>query len=243
MGIVGWFKKKAEEAKQAQERARAERERRELEKREAEERERQLQLQQLKAEHQRKENILAILNEDKLPDGSWASSEFLPFKFQKSEHLIYVFDDVEYLEKKVKREIVGRTAGASFRVAKGVSIRTSGSRGTPVEKDVVVSRGIGTMAITTKHLYFNGQRSFRIPFSKMVSVEPYDDAVSVTRDRASALPEYFLVGNEDATFAYQLLQAVPSLEVPRKPEFQDPERYHLMMLQGDGDDMIEWVEE
>ena len=69
-------------------------------KREAEERERQLQLQRLKAERQRKENILAILNEDKLPDASWASSEFLPFKFQKSEHLIYVFNDVEYLGKR-----------------------------------------------------------------------------------------------------------------------------------------------
>ena len=99
MGIVGWFKKKAEESKQAQEKARVERERKQREQREAEERERQLELQRLKAERQRKENILAILNEDKLPDASWASSEFLPFKFQKSEHLIYVFNDVEYLEK------------------------------------------------------------------------------------------------------------------------------------------------
>ena len=243
MGIVNWFKKKAEETKQAQEKARAEREQEQQVKREAEERERQLQLQRLEADRQHKENILAILNDDKLPDASWASREFLPFKFQKSEHLIYVFNDVEYLEKRVKREIVGRSAGASFRVAKGVSIRTSGSRGTPVEKDVVVSRGSGTMAVTTKHLYFNGQRSFRIPFSKMVSVEPYNDSVSVTRDRASALPEYFIVGTKDAPFAYELLQAVPSLELPRKPEFQNPEGYHLLMLQGDGDDMMEWIEE
>ena len=151
MAIVNWFKRKAEEAKQAQEKAKAEHEQNQREKREAEERERQLQLQRLEAERQRKENILAILNDDKLPDASWASREFLPFKFQKSEHLIYVFNDVEYLEKRVKREIVGRSTGASFRVTKGLSIRTSGSRGTPVEKDVVVSRGSGTMAITTKN--------------------------------------------------------------------------------------------
>lgn len=92
---------------------------------------------------------------------------------------------------------------------------------------------MGIMAVTNKHLYFNGERSFRIRFDKIVSVQPMSDAVEVIRDRASALSEYFLVGERDANFAYELLQAIPSLDLPRDPERHDPADFHLLMLQGD----------
>lgn len=157
----------------------------------------------------------------------------MPFKFLKTEHLIYVFPEVCYAEQRVRREIVGRSAGVSVRVMKGVSVRTGESRGTPVERDEIVDRGMGIMAVTNKHLYFNGERSFRIRFDKIVSVQPMSDAVEVIRDRASALSEYFLVGERDANFAYELLQAIPSLDLPRDPERHDPADFHLLMLQGD----------
>ena len=179
------------------------------------------------------ESILAILNEDKLPDVDWSDLGALPFKFQKTEHLIYVFRNARYAEQRVKREIVGRSAGTSVRVARGVSIRMAGSRGTPVERDEVVDRGMGMMAVTNRHLYFNGQRSFRIRFDKIVSVGPVKNGVEVTRDRASGLAEYFFVGEFYANFANELLQAVPSLELPREPEKLDPSEYHLLMLQSD----------
>ena len=260
MGIINWLKglyekylewerrnrerraearKKAEAERIRQNEIKAEQERQE---REAEEKRLQEVLRLEKVERQRKATILRMLEDDKLPDMSDAFKGYNPFKFQKSEHLIWVFDDVKYLENKIKREIVGRTAGASFRVMKGVSVRTSGSRGTPVETEETIPRGIGPMAITTKHLYFKGERSFRIPFGKMVSIEPYSDGVEITRDRANALPEFFIIGEKDAPFAYGLLQAVPSLDIPRKPEFHDPETY-LQMLQTDGGDMMEFVEE
>lgn len=239
VGVIGWIKRKGEEFKEAQDRAKEEQERQRQAQLKALEEKQYLRRKREEAEHQRRRNVLSILDKGMLPDPSWGSFGHLPFKFQKSEHLIHIFRNVKYLEQRVKREIVGRSTGASFRVAKGVSIRTSGSRGTPVERDVIVPRGIGTMAVTTKHLYFNGERSFRIPFSKMVSVEPMRDGVSVTRDRASALAEFFVVGNRDADFTYELLQAIPSLELPRSPELRDPERYHLLMLEGNGDGMIE----
>ena len=208
------------------------------------ERERQqLQVQQgaIAQEKQRRENILAILEDDKLPDMDWSRLGPLPFKFLKTEHLIYVFPDVRYAEQRVKREIVGRSAGTSVRVMKGVSVRMGASRGTPVERDEIVDRGMGIMAVTNKHLYFDGERSFRIRFDKIVSVQPLTDAVEVTRDRASALAEYFMVGEREADFAYRLLQAVPALELPRDPEKHDPADFHLLMLQGDvgGDDLNE----
>ena len=184
-------------------------------------------------ENQRRENILAILNDDKLPEIDSFGYGILPFKFQKSEHLIYVFIDVGYAEQKVKREIVGRSAGTSVRVAKGVYMRVGASKGTPVETDVIVDRGIGTLAVTSRHVYFSGQRSFRVRFDKIVSVKAWADAVEITRDRASGLSEYFQVGRKDAIFAYELLQAVPSLELPKAPERLDPADYHLLYLHGD----------
>ena len=70
--------------------------------------------------------------------------------------------------------------------------------------------------------------------------QPMADAVEVTRDRTSALAEYFLVGTQDANFAYELLHAVPSLDLPRAPEREAPDNYHLGMLQGDaGEDYFE----
>ena len=191
------------------------------------------QLEAERREKQRRENILAILHDDKLPEVDSFGYGALPFKFQKTEHLIYVFFDVGYAEQKVKREIVGRSAGTSVRVAKGVYMRAGASRGTPVEKDVIVDRGKGTLAVTSRHLYFSGQRSFRVRFDKIVSVKAWADAVEITRDRASGLSEYFQVGRKGAAFAYELLQAVPSLELPRAPERLDPADYHLPYLQGD----------
>lgn len=179
-----------------------------------------------------KNNILAILAEDKIPDIDWQISiGNLPFRFMKSEHLIYVFPAVRYYEQRTKREFKGRSAGTSVRVMKGVSVRVGQSRGTPIESDEIIDRGIGMLAVTNKHIYFDGERTFRVNFSKIVAVDRAgDNAVSITRDRASAHPEFFVVGEQDAAFAYKLLQAIPSLELGRgEPERQAPSDYHLLM--------------
>ena len=91
-------------------------------------RERQEREKALKRERQRRQNILDILNDDKLPEIDWSSLGLLPFKFQKTEHLIYVFPSVGYAEQRVRREIIGRSAGTSVRVMKGVSVRVGASR-------------------------------------------------------------------------------------------------------------------
>ena len=186
---------------------------------------------------QLQENILAILRDDKLPMVDAGSTG--PFKLLKSERLIYVFHNVEYAEQVVKREFRGGHAGVSFRVAKGVSLRTGRSRGHSVENLEIEHRGSGVLAVASKHLYFSGERSFRIPFGKIVSVSMADDdVVEITRDRAKGLPEYFAIG-PDARFAHDLIQAVPSLELPRQPETIDPSDYHLLMFQGDVGDSLD----
>ena len=229
--IIGHFKQKRIEAEEA--RAREQSELRAAD----EDRVRQeAQIRQIQ------QNILALVDDDKVPEVDWeaAVGRPLPFRFQKSEYVLYVFPLARYLEQRTKREIVGRSVGTSVRVAKGVSVRAGGSRGTPVESDEIVDRGVGMLAVTSKHIYFNGDRVFRIAFNKIVAVEPSgDDAVIVTRDRASAHPEFFVVGSRDGWFAYELLQAVPSLEIPRGgPEVQSPNDYHLLVMDG-GDYIVD----
>ena len=234
--LFDWLKQKTQESREAEEaRMRAARQREERE-RQREERERQRQ----NAYRQRQQSILSMLAEDKLPEVEWDSSlGRLPFKFMRSEHLIHVFPDVRYYETRIKREIVGRSAGASVRVMKGVYLRGGASKGTPVESEEAINRGDGVMAVTTKHVYFHGGRSFRIKFDKMVAVEHLSDGVGITRDRANAMPEYFRVGESDADFAYQLIQMVPSLELePGVPQRYSPGDQRFLPYNQGGDDFI-----
>ena len=221
-----WFKKRAEarQAELAAAQERAEEERRRA--RAARDRERQARLNR----NQIRKNVLAIVDSGNVPRISFRLEQgTLPFKFQKSEHVLWIFPDVEYLEQKTRREIVGRSAGTSVRVMKGVSVRVGASRGRPEEHDEIVRRGVGLLAVTTKHIYFKGDmRSMRIPFSKIVSTAPFADGVEVTRDRASGHPEFFIVGEEDAWFANDLIHAVPSFEAAPSMEVLPAEEYHLL---------------
>ncbi len=192
--MLQWMRRKADERK-----ARLEKERQWTE-----------QLRQCK------KNVLDILDSGNLPGGINFIVEGgkLPFRFQKSEHLLWVFPSVEFLEQETRRE-----------------------------DDGAVSRGTGLLAVTTKHIYFNGdRRSLRIPFGKIVSVELVSvdgqrDGIGITRDRASGQPEFFIVGREDAEFARDLILSVPSVEISANSKVVTAVDYHL--LSHDGSDSLD----
>ena len=228
MGILNWIKAKQEEYKERADQRRWEEQQRLL--REEAEREEVRAREERERENRkrRQATILMIIQRGKIPiphDIDFeAAAKYLPFRFMKSEHLIYAFSNVRYLEMRIKREIVSRSAGTSVRVTKGVYVRAGQSRGTPVETDEFADRGTGLMAITTKHLYFHGERSFRLNLSKIVSVQPVQGGIMITRDRASALPEVFMLDSTmDLGFIHLLLQTLPSSElatgVPSKGDF------------------------
>ncbi|MCY3749628.1 MAG: hypothetical protein OXG64_10070 [Chloroflexi bacterium] len=237
MSPIGWIRETLADHQERQEEKRQAREQEKQRKLAIRQRQRQAQQRALRLELQRRDNIIAILDDNKLPQVDWSHHQPLPFKFLKSEHLIYVFPNVGYAEQRIKREIVGRSAGTSVRVARGVSVRVGQSRGTPVERDEIFHRGVGVMAVTTKHLYFAGERTFRIRFSRIVSVQAMRDAVEVTRDRVSGLSEYFILDDADIQFAADLMQSIPALELPRRPETHDPDNYHLLTFDINGDDL------
>lgn len=215
--IGNWRQRKAEEA--------AERQRQE-----EQQQRKELELRRKKSELQ--QTVLNTLSEGKVLEGfseEW-SRLFPAFRLAKTESLLYVFPDVAYFERVVRRRVEGRSAGTSVRVAKGVSIRMGRSQGTPVEYEEVVQRGRGDMAITTKHIFFRGdRRSFRIPMGKVVTADHGDDYIEVVRERASGLPEYFGVTGDDAKFGAELVSVASTSDWGRAaPETVSPEDEGLL---------------
>lgn len=127
-----------------------------------------------------------------------------PINLQKSERLVWVSNDVRYLEDKVRRETVGRSKGVSVRVVSGVYVRMGAFKGKPVFSTERVEVGKGSLYVTDKNLYFYSRaQSMRIPFSKIVSFEQFTDGLGLMRDAASAKPQFFIDG--DGWFLYNLV--------------------------------------
>lgn len=185
------------------------------------------------------EQILEILESGKVPNLDINLD--LPFRMQRNERWLVSVDNVAYAEMRVKREIQGRSAGTSVRVAKGVSFRLGASRGTPVETDVLTPRGHGLLAVSTKHLFFQGERSFRIPLAKIVSAQTLpSQGMEIVRERASALPEIFSLDDDDADFIVRLLHLLPDVDFGRgTPQVEPADTYLLPYGDLGADDMLE----
>jgi len=147
--------------------------------------------------------VLRDLMQGKLPQRIKVAGG-LPFSLLKTEHLIWLFTDVGYLEDQVRREYVGRSSGLSIRLAKGVYYRVGAFRGHPVTKTDRVHVDTGLLGVTNKHLYFAGPlKSFRVRHDKIVSIMPFSDGAGIVRDAASAKPQVFVTG--DGWFTVNLL--------------------------------------
>lgn len=72
---------------------------------------------------------------------------FLP---KKEEAIIWAFEGVKHLQQGTHSEWVGRSAGVSTRVFKGVWIRSGQSAGQRVQHSSMDYRGQGTLVFTTK---------------------------------------------------------------------------------------------
>lgn len=134
----------------------------------------------------------------------------LPFNTMKSETVLWVFHDVEYLTEVTRREFQAGSSGMSFRIARGVYYRTGNSRGRTVTSRSMEVVDSGIMGITTKHIYWAGQqgfgnsKSFRIRLNRIVSLDDYSDGIGIMRDTQRAKPEGF--SGIDGGFATNLIE-------------------------------------
>ena len=130
-------------------------------------------------------------------------TDTIPFNLMKSEQLVWVIRDVDYLETVVHRERRGASHGVSIRVARGLYYSPRQFRSRPIEWEETVHADTGLLGLTTKHLYFAGARKkFRVRYDKIVSFEPYSDGLGIMRDAQTAKPQVFRTG--DGWFAYNL---------------------------------------
>jgi hypothetical protein len=128
----------------------------------------------------------------------------VPFNLQKNEELVWLFNDVKYLEERTQRSYVGGSQGVSIRIAKGVYYRTSAFKGNPVDTKVTVPIDVGFLGVTQKHIYFAGpSKAFRVNYNKIVAFNPFSDGIGIVRDVSNAKLQLFITG--DGWFTYNLV--------------------------------------
>lgn len=127
-----------------------------------------------------------------------------PFLLSRDESLIWLFRNVTLQVEKTRRETVGRTRGVSVRICRGVYYRTGGFRGTPVETTYMQTVGTGQVCLTTKHFYFHSpQKSLKIPYSKIISVDAFSNGLEIQKDGAREKPMFF--SNISSWFCYNVI--------------------------------------
>ena len=147
--------------------------------------------------------IQELLN-GQIPAPKITISGNFPFLLGKNEHLLWLFRDVTLQMQKVRRETVGRTGSISVRVCKGVYYRTGGFRGRPVETTYMQRIGTGSVCLTDKNLYFHcPEKTLKIPFSKILSLDPYSNGLGVQKDGANDKPMFF--ENLNSWFCYNVI--------------------------------------
>ena len=155
--------------------------------------------------------VLRDVVESHLPD-RMDFGDRMPFNLMKSEDMIWVFHDAKYYKTKTEREFRGSSLGVSVRVASGVYLRPSQFRGRSHSREVTIHADTGMLGVTTKHLYFHGERErFRVRHDKIVSFEPFTDGLGIMRDNLRAKPETFGVGDDEGWFIYNLVTNIGNL--------------------------------
>ena len=151
-----------------------------------------------------KASVLRELNEGKTPTSRIELEAPLPFLLQKSEIIIWIFQNVSFYEQRTKTIYQGGSSGLSIRIAKGVYYRTGAFRGNPVQVSEMRPIGTGLFAISNKNIYFSStSKSIKIPINKILTLNPYEDGVGIQKDGASSKPQIYK--DLDGWFAYNLI--------------------------------------
>lgn len=91
---------------------------------------------------------------------------------------------------------------------KGVYYRVGQFQGNPVRTTEITTIDKGFLAVTNKNLYYVGAtKSLRIPYRKIISFQPYSDAVAISRDGVTK-PDIF--STDDTWFAFNLISNLAS---------------------------------
>lgn len=97
----------------------------------------------------------------------------------------------------------GRSSGVSVRVAKGITLHTSGSKGVPVKRNVM-EKYPGTLYVTNEHIVMVSQKyGFEKKLNSLVSATQYRDGLAFQFGNTS-----YLVFTSEPLYVYGIIQAV-----------------------------------
>lgn len=134
----------------------------------------------------------------------------VPVILGRGECALWVYHNVTMFQEKIQREYQGRSGGFTFTICKGVRYRTGQFKGRPVENSYMDKIGIGSLVVTNKHIYFHcPTASVKVPYSKLVGVEPYSDGIELHKEEAK--PKRLVFQGFDSWFIVNVLSHIDNI--------------------------------
>lgn len=144
-------------------------------------------------------------------DPGWVSGVPDGLNLQRGERVVWSFDDAELHQEKTRREYVGGSRADSVRLARGVYARESESHSQSFDYREMAFADSGVVVMTDRNLYFSGDsRAWRLPWSKIIKLTPYNDGIGIIRDGANANPQTLLI--PEAEFAFKLARQLIKMQ-------------------------------
>lgn len=130
-------------------------------------------------------NYLILLNA--LNNGYLPSKQNAVIVLQKNEIAHWEVPASLLTSKTITTGHTGGSHGVSIRIMKGVSYRVGASKSTPIKEQVSIKHP-GVLVITSKRVVFSSPiKSFSIPFTQLISFDPYSDGLGLQKENSSYL--------------------------------------------------------
>lgn len=152
-----------------------------------------------------KSKIIRQVINGEVPEAMQEAVKSTPFMLQKGEYFIWGERTVvNYYEQTTSTHYTGGYAGVGIRVARGLYFRTGGFKGKPVQTTDMKFICPGMFGLTNKHIYFYSKhKSFRIPYTKIVTMNAYENSIGIQQDGFKSRPQVF--EGVDGWFTYNLI--------------------------------------
>lgn len=140
-----------------------------------------------------------------------------PIILQENEQCFFVLDTHTKKEKVVSKSIKGGSAGVSFRVAKGVTLRTGGFGGQITNNTQMVVDSSGKLIITNQRIiYASNKQNFECDLDRLLSYQVYSDGIQVNPRRGKSWLLY-----ADNVYSHQYLSETLKYLLSRQSGFRD----------------------
>lgn len=123
---------------------------------------------------------------------------------KKGEMVNLTLTGVTFKEPRAVRRTSGGGGGTSFRVAKGVTIRTGTGNSKSESTDEIKNIDTGTLTISTKRIVFSGNiKTITIDLNKIINLTPYTDGIATRRSNKQKTEYFTGTQNTVVNFTYK----------------------------------------